>query len=254
MVEEICYQKTFIKEVICRIDFQVPIDQLNNVLPKKIKDAAVKLFPILEPNKSKVQEFKISNSDTHIKSSDSIEWNFYNKTRTKRFSIHPTNMIIVVREYNSFEELQHEFKAIAETIFQEYKDLNVSRFGLRYINVININEDNPLEWEKYINEKMLLGINYHQTQGDLTRFMKIIEYTFDDIDLKFQYGIANPDFPAKVKKKEFVLDLDAYATGSLDLPDILGVMTTSHEKIQTLYEESIRDETRELMRPSHVEG
>lgn len=66
--------------------------------------------------------------------------------------------------------------------------------------------------------------------------------------MKQQFGIANPDYPAVIRKKQFVIDIDAYAHGVFELADIKQFLVDSHSKIQDIFEKSITDETRALMK------
>ena len=46
MYEAACYEKTFLKEVIARIDFVAPISGLEQRLPPKLAKVLSKDFPI----------------------------------------------------------------------------------------------------------------------------------------------------------------------------------------------------------------
>ena len=52
-----------------------------------------------------------------------------------------------------------------------------------------------------------------------------------------------------IKQKQFVLDIDAYFQGALDKEDVTKSFETAHSKIQELFESSITEKTRELMKP-----
>lgn len=43
-----------------------------------------------------------------------------------------------------------------------------------------------------------------------------VEYNFGEIYLKCQFGIANPDYPALIKRRQFILDIDAYSAGAYE--------------------------------------
>jgi uncharacterized protein (TIGR04255 family) len=69
----------------------------------------------------------------------------------------------------------------------------------------------------------------------------------DDIDIRVQAGMPNPDYPAVMKRPQFVLDLDAYVSLAHDLPQSGGYMDQAHEHIQALFERSITDRLRGRM-------
>ena len=53
----------------------------------------------------------------------------------------------------------------------------------------------------------------------------------------------NPDFPAPIKKKIFILDYDAYCSGILTKDEIFKNLPIFHAEIQRLFESSITDDT-----------
>ena len=95
---------------------------------------------------------------------------------------------------------------------------------------------------------MLGIIDLHGDKEFVTRAFHILEYNFDGQAVKFQFGIANPDYPAVVHRKQFVLDLDAYCHGSLQEHEVQDALRSSHEKLQKIFEESITAKARELMK------
>jgi uncharacterized protein (TIGR04255 family) len=253
MHSQICYESPFLKEAIIRIDFPTPIVEINKKLPPVLVKEIQKIYPIAEPHRGIVQEFQISDKDAHVKKSDHVEWNYYDNDRQRRFTISPICLFVSTLKYKSYEELFTNFRTIASTALEYYSDINASRVGTRYVNVISLDESEPLKWDDYINSKMLCSLSCNDFQRNLTRAFNIVEYNFNGISVKFQYGLANPDYPAIIKRKEFVLDLDAYSNGSFDLNEILRVTEASHGKIQDLFENSITQKTRSLMRPLHAE-
>ena len=248
MYEKICYKKPFLKEVILRIDFPSPIQGLENSLPRSISKVALKKFPISEPRKVHGQEFQISGPSIQAKPLEMMNWIFHGRQREKHLTIAPNAIIFSTKKYASFEDFIDETNSIINEFFNEYKELSASRVGLRYINNLDINETDPLSWDKYINKQMLGLIKFHGDNDCTTRVFHILEYNFEGQALKFQFGIANPDYPAVVKRKQFVLDLDSWFNGAIEEKDIFTFVESAHGKIQELFEKSITAETRRLMK------
>ena len=65
--------------------------------------------------------------------------------------------------------------------------------------------------------------------------------------LKIQYGMNNPDYPALIRSKEFILDYDAFYEGSQDKESIIENLERFHSKIEDMFEKSITDELRKVM-------
>ena len=57
----------------------------------------------------------------------------------------------------------------------------------------------------------------------------------------------NTDYPATIKKKVFILDLDAYYSGLMNKNDIIEYFPKFHKSIQELFENSITEKYRELI-------
>jgi uncharacterized protein (TIGR04255 family) len=81
----------------------------------------------------------------------------------------------------------------------------------------------------------------------LSRALSTLEFNFGDFNLRYQFGISNPDYPAVIKQKSFILDLDAYYRGIQDAEDIEGTLDKFHDCIQEFFESSITDKLRGIM-------
>jgi len=79
MHEDIRYEKHFLKEVIVRIDFVAPLDELTKSLPQKVAKVASQQFPIVERTEElEVRMGELRHRKTHFK-----QWNFFGKEREK---------------------------------------------------------------------------------------------------------------------------------------------------------------------------
>lgn len=249
MYENICYKKPFLTEVVLRIDFPSPIEGIGNNLPQNVSKAALKRFSISEPQKLHSQEFKISGAEQKVQTrrTELTQWVFHGAQREKQLIIAPNSIIFTTKKYVSYESFIDDVRFFLNEFYKTYKGLSASRMGLRYVNNIAIGEEDPLTWPKYINEGMLGNISYQGDHSNIARSFHILEYNYGDQFLKFQFGLANPDFPAVVKRKQFILDLDSYFHGAIEENEVFDCIQKAHEKIQELFESSITEETRKLM-------
>lgn len=247
MYSDIQYKNPFLKEVILRIDFPAPRTELEKSVPDNLLKVILKYFPISEPQKVLAQEFHFSNDKIKTNSSETTEWSFHSNQRDKTLKIGPYAIVLIFKHYKSFEELSEINKEIMEAYYKKFKDIVANRIGLRYVNIIEPGDNNPLSWSEYINEKMLGIIDFNDQKESIIRAFHILEYDFDDLRVKFQFGIANPDYPAIIKKKQFVLDIDSYTNGAFELHEILEKLELAHAKVQELFEISITDKTRSKM-------
>lgn len=246
--DKVCYDKTFLKEVIARVDFPSAIQAVTEDLPAKVRKAALSRFPILEPRKVQEQELQFSNAGFSASTREQNQWAFFGKDREKSIVIGPQHIVQSTKAYSSYEDFADDLFTVTGAFSLIDPDSTVSRIGLRYVNVIELPEGDPLDWSDYINERMLGIIDLDQRRQNISRAFHILEYAFGNINLKFQFGVANPDYPAAVKRRQFVLDLDAYSIGSYEQRELRGVVEDSHALIQEFFELSITDETRNLLK------
>lgn len=247
MYEEVCYQKPFLKQVIARIDFAAPVTQLEKGAPPKLLNSIVKNFPIVEPQDVKMQEVTFEEGGIIHRENAIRQWNFFSKGRERQLTISPQYIYVQYNTYNDYEEARSQFGAVVEAIAKISNEIKVARFGLRYINQIEINGINPTDWSEFINDDLLAARTLFEEGEGLTRLISVAEIVFGDIGVRFQYGLPNPDYPARIKRPLFVLDFDASVAQAHDLNEALGYMDQGHARIQSLFERSIKEALREKM-------
>lgn len=248
MYEDVCYNNSFLKAVILRVDFPTPVPSLTNNLPVKLANAALARFPIQEPKKTLSHELMLSPEKIEHRQSEAIEWHFHGRERDKTLTIAPAVVLIKRDRYSTYEELREEFDSILEPLFTLEPEIEASRVGLRYINQIDIEDDEPLRWSKYIDPRLLGLFDRFPDPNELARLMHVVELKRDDLNIKFQFGMPNPDFPSTIRRRLFVLDLDGYAQGPQGLDELKAHIESAHSHIQELFESSITDDLREAMR------
>ena len=156
-------------------------------------------------------------------------------------------MFIVYLKYDKFDSFTEDFESILTSLYKFKNDIQIKRFGLRYINNISNVPGNPLEWEHLINANLLSILNIPREKKHIARAFHSLELNCGDYNVRFQYGIHNPDFPAPIKKKEFILDFDAYYGGIMSKADIEDFFPKFHLSIQELFEDSITEDYRKVL-------
>jgi uncharacterized protein (TIGR04255 family) len=245
---KIMYKNNYLSKVIIRVDFLSPIKNIENELPRQISEIIKFNYPIAEPKKVVVENKTFSKNgiiNTFI--DEKTEWHFYDKEREKELVIIPTSIFVNFLKYTSYEELKREFQEVINKFFELFDEAQVSRLGLRYINDISLNENNPLNWEAYLKGDISCLSNFIQEKQSLSRIFSTIEMNYGDFNLRFQFGLFNSDFPAPIKKKSFILDFDAYYQGLQDQNQVIPNLDKYHTKIQELFEFSITDKLREKL-------
>ncbi len=247
MYEQVCYQKSFLKEVIAKIDFASPVEKLEKGVPAKLVSTIVKNFPIVEPADLVMQEFALEGSALKSKQTATKRWNYYSKERDRQLTLAPQSVFVQYKNYSSYEIAKEQFGTVVDVLNTAFPDTLASRFGLRYINQIDLALDGPTDWGTYINDKLLCSRDFYNSDEPITRLITIAELKYGDMGVRFQFGMPNPDYPAPVRRPLFVLDLDASISEAHPLAETMGYMDKAHDQIQAIFERSITQALREKM-------
>ena len=248
MYEEICYKKPFLKEVIARIDFVAPLEALEKALPPKLAKVLSEHFPISEPIDAIAREFQLTGDEVRHRETRFKQWNFFGKEREKQLTLAAPFVFVTYGRYITYENMKAQFAAVVDAVGKAFPDARAARLGLRYINSIEIPDlATPTSWSEYIAAGLLGTMPFFTDPEHLTRLIQIAELKYGDLDVRFQFGMPNPDYPAMMRRPQFVLDLDAYVQTAHDLGDSLQYMEQAHERIQELFERSITSRLRERM-------
>jgi len=246
------YKKTFIRQVIARIDFAAPLDKLEKEVPKGFDKLAQKYFPIKVPVQM-VSVAMIAGANIAIDTTKKYPmWEYQDRKRENKLELFPTHMDVVFTKYtNYYKDLKNTFVELADALTKEITEITIKRFGLRFINNIDVEDKSaPTKWEKYLNKDLLSVFKISQKSDDVLRAFSILIYRSDNVLLIFRYGMQNPDYPAPIKKKEFTLDYDAFYEGLLEGKDIPSYLDLFHRKIYELFETCITKELRKMMGPA----
>ena len=245
-MEERKYPGPFLTNIIVRIDFASPITEIALKLPNEFSKKAFESFPILEP-KNVVPTHMLLSPEGKEQTQIQKEWNFFSKNREKQLTITGETLFISYNKYETFEQLKNEFLKLVETLYGAHSDLIVRRFGLRYINNIKLDELDFTNWARYINGNLLCMFSFSENQEIISRAFNNMSFNYDNFNLNFHYGMYNPDYPASIREKVFILDFDAFQQGPQDFNDLKGNIEMFHEKIQELFESCITNDLRTKM-------
>ncbi|NQU43666.1 TIGR04255 family protein [bacterium] len=248
-LDELCYKNNPLKEVIARIDFVSPVSAIDEKLADEVSRAAMESFPISEPRLQVQDEFRLftpAEAPQHSREKF-LSWNFFGEGRTKRFTLTRDHLFVVHNQYSRYEDLKGGFLSVCEAFFRQYREAVPKRLGLRYLNELTMGKESPLQWSKYVARDLLGLLKYDIADSEPTRISQTNVVAFEDFKMRFSFGIMNPDFPAPIRKRQFVLDYDAYFLGSFSTQEIEPKLAVFHDRIQRTFEDSITDKTRELL-------
>jgi uncharacterized protein (TIGR04255 family) len=233
MTLNICYKKNFLKQVISRVDFVAPIASIEKTLPPKLAKLASLDFPISEPADGVLKKFQLSPAGIEQSETPFKQWVFFGEEREKQLTVTASFLNVTYTRYTTYDEMEKHFSDLVREVAKEFPDVRASRFGLRFINVIeDIKLDSTAAWDKYIVPELLGTKAFFLPSESLTRLMHVAELKFGEMDLRFQFGMPNPDYPAVMKRPQFVLDFDAYVKTAHDLTDSASYVERAHDLIQ----------------------
>ena len=242
------YEKNFLSNVILKLDFPILPDYSFEKI-KKFQELIKKEFQILKEKRGVRIQHKLKGGDSiETETTEIQKWVFLNKTKSKNVSFENNNIIVEFEEYTHSEECFKIIDLVIKSLFQIFPSIISTRLGLRYINQINPEEDNPFEWDNLLNKSLLDSMNFISDKKDMLRHITLIELNKEDYQVRFQYGIANSLYPSPIIKKEFLLDYDCFTFESLaKTEEIMGKVKDFNEVISDMFEESIVNGLRELM-------
>ena len=107
-----CYKHTFLKDVILRVDFGSRVEILGKNLPQKIASAALKRFPISEPQKGHLQSITFSPTTLETSTQETAEWIYHGRDRKKTLILTPDSLSITNTQYESFESLCDDYRLV----------------------------------------------------------------------------------------------------------------------------------------------
>ena len=241
MYQDVCYEKNYISEVVCRLDFASPIFEFKNSMPKEIYSVIKKYYPIAEPQDVIGTELSINPiTGPVINQVTTKQWVFLSRDRKNKCTIEPNSVIFSTSTYTVFEDSRSAFLSILEAIMENNPENQGKRLGLRYINTI------PLKGhDSWIDGKFFTAVSAHKDEKT-TKLLTTLEYAVieKDLNVRLVYGYNNPDYPAVIKREDFVIDIDAYSMDIIYHDDLAKFIDDMHFEVQNCFEKMITDDYR----------
>ena len=255
-VNHIEYKKNFLKNVIFRLDFN-SLEQLGTSILPEFGNVIAEKYHSPTQNEVKHLQVSISADGTKIIKEESCWiWKYEHKGSAKKsISLLKDALIFECHEtgYKNFPTFEEDVCFIFNKFVELYDVKQFGRMGLRYINEIFIPENkSPLKWEGYINLNLCKALESGIVDSSTPiRSMHQVQIKLDEIDVLFNYGIFNRDYPNPIAKPELILDYDYYISGVLEKNDVLSKLVSLSAVSRRMFESSIEDQLREKMEVIH---
>ncbi len=245
------YKKTFLKQVLVRVDFQNALVSYEKGLNPAVPKTLTKTFPVLVEQKIKKDSIQIYSGKAQLSTTEQTLWTYYTKNKDKHTRIEPTDFYIQYDKYDSFEQLKKDFQLVLNSLIKNYGERNIVRIGFRYIDEIEIkNEENVFDWERYLNSNLFsaLSIPPKKDRNFISRAFSNLEFNYGECNVVLRYGMFNPDYPSPIKRKVFILDTDAFKQDNVPDNEACTVLDNLHSRISHFFETRlIKNGLRELM-------
>jgi uncharacterized protein (TIGR04255 family) len=243
------YKNDYLDKVIVRIDFDTTLPFSTEAPPTEIYVPVKERFPIVEEKKLIGKRFIVGNKEALQDDIEELEWHYSGKQREKLLKVTPRHMHVEYNKYEHYEQLREDFISVSNELFDKFPKLKARRLGFRYIDKIELDEDDPTNWDNYIIPALNSNLSIVHDKTTLSRAFHVIEFNYGDSNLRFQYGMLNPDYPATIKKKVYTLDFDMFTENILEKHEIIGKLNDFHTKLNKSFEEVITEELRNKMEP-----
>ena len=246
------YKSNYLTNVIYRIDFNDIEEINNNVALESIyeKINATGLFP----NKN-IHQMTEKSIQIESDSKSSVITNFIHKlncqsNNAENIEINKRSIIINLKKYTNFSCFMKIIDIVHAAVADIKDKIKIKRLGVRYINEISLKEGLPFDNGNIISEKLTskeIEFFSVEEQNHINRSLSQTSFIYDDYQVVFTNGYVNSQFPAKILKNEYLLDIDCF-TNSCEFNDIKTIITKMNTEIITpFFEKSIKDALRNEM-------
>lgn len=250
--EAICYKRSFLHQVIIRVDFLefIPSELLfsDGVVKCIMKYfTTVGMRQIMRYNDVNVV-LNEKDAQTQSRTQEGFQQEFSNVDRNKVI-ISNKFIVLEINKYSSYEDMINMFHPILKAIYGSYP-IDSLRTGIRYINII---DNNVIRLTKSLfssSVSPLVNTELSKEVDGLSciRSMCMNEYQVKDMRLNFRFGMYNPEYPSPMRSSKFVLDYDCYCNFLLSGCDaIMAHIEEGHNSIQYLFENAISDTLRKAL-------
>lgn len=239
-----CYKKNYLVSVVSNINFLDEIKGLDEkILPPSVQSVIKDQYPLYEPSTGISQGVYIGNNSITTKKEEFHNWVYHGKDREKTLTLNKQSLNVTLRQYNDYTHFKRDVVNPINAIKTIDEGRYIGRTGLRFVNIFNIIESID-DVAKYFSPMMRGPFSGIPNIDECSRSILITEYTHEDIKVRIQSGIYNPDYPARMKRLDFAVDIEAY----IDTPHVFGeigdVIDKLHGKIQSHFESAITEEMR----------
>lgn len=242
------YKSNFLTNVIFRVDFPKILGLDKEKPPAEFQKQISDRFPISKEVAGGIFDLQAAPDAISFKQEKTVEWDFFDKERTKKVHIASDFLYIEYYKFKNFGELKGDMRFIFETFIELYPVKIVSSIDLRFINQIRLDSGDPMDWENLIHPSLFsITKDFTSDEDEVLRSMHLLDINENENKLRFQFGIFNSEYPNPIARKEFILDYDCRINEELETSEVYRKAEEFYGIIHKWFEKSIEDGLREIM-------
>ena len=251
------YEKTQLAEVLCQLRFPTILSVESNA-PVEFQDTIRAVFPryscVTEPIADGTGEKRSQKNHTFITADGSYKLNL-----TQSF------IALSTMRYTGWEDFAGRLDEPLGQFIRIYRPAFFERIGLRYINAISRQklELEGYRWNDLLQPFCLGPLDLDEVEEESVESCSVdVKRRLDaQIELrmhagpgKLQRAVRNGPRIQTVQEPEtrFILDLDLYALGELQLQSTMELLARLHDQADKSFSEAITDTLHEAMEPVYV--
>jgi len=244
-MSDICYKKNFLKQVIAKIEFANPLTNISNDTFLEALQEIKHRFPISEQGVGVFQNIQVG-EDGGAKTSKNefSEWIFHGEDRDKYLRFNQHFFEVVLSKYHSEKDFISDIIQPVCALMGRNSSSLVLRTSVRFVNIFDIDFPNIDIIKDLFDPMITTHFPSSESLKTCTRSFLVNEYLEDEIKYRVQTGLFNPDYPAIIKRRHFVIDIDAYVDFPHKISDVENYLKDSHSGVQKMFESLITDKLR----------
>ncbi len=250
------YARDFITQVVLRADFVSGTAPVAGQLPEGVL-AALENYPernVLNRSRTEVRVQKTPQGPVRdTRTINFPEHNFWTAGRDLHAAVCGEYAFLAQRQYGGYALLREEFLAVLDAMAAAFPSLAIKRLGMRYVNEIKLPGADAGPglgadfWEHYVNPLLLGGLRFAANDGAMARHMCTTELNYGTDRATIRYGIFNGEYPKPNRRREFILDVDAYCQTRLTPGEAAAKLDDYHAAACQVFEAAVTDALRQRM-------
>ncbi len=247
--DRVRYEKNQIVNVVCQLRFPT-ILAISAREPVEFQEAVRGDYPVYQ------RRMERPAAAPGAAQSTGETPNYAFRTASGDCAINLTNQFLAVSapRYTDWEAFAHRLDRAAAEFSRIYRPAFFERVGLRYINAFSRAELGleDLRWRELIQPAFCGLLDEEDTRDE--DFLRCAQ----DAEIKARGGCrvklhAGPGLLRRGEEREqtprFILDLDVFLPGRVELPHVTAALQTVHENAVRVFESAVTDTLRRAMEP-----